>query len=192
MNILKLIKERRTIRKYKNKNIPDRIINQILEGARWAPSSHNLQPWNFVVVRNRESKEKLVFTLKNPAVNILGPIKFLIKKNAEIIQQSTLVILVYNSCIFSKKVKDLGAMYFVNAHTSEIESIAAAIENMHLVAAFLGIGMAWLAMPLFVEKEITKLFNLQGELMAILTFGYPAEKGKHATRKLISEIVTYI
>ena len=192
MDVLKLIKKRRTIRKYKDKPILRQIIDKIIEAGRWAPSAHNLQPWRFLVIKNRQEIEKLALILKNAPNSILTAIKFLIKKNAEIIEKSPVVILVYNTGVLSKKAKKLGELYFINAHIAEIESISAAIENMHLIATSLGIGMAWFAMPLLMKNEISKIFHLEGELVAILTLGYPVREKRLSTRKPIAEIVKYI
>ena len=63
MEILEAIKTRRSIRKYKSTPVDERIIETILEAARWAPSWHNNQCWRFVVVRNTEIKDKLAGTL---------------------------------------------------------------------------------------------------------------------------------
>jgi nitroreductase len=60
MNLLDAIKGRRSIRKYQNKSISDDIIRHILALATHAPSSMNGQPWRFVVVRDKETKRRLV------------------------------------------------------------------------------------------------------------------------------------
>lgn len=53
MDVLDAIKGRRSIRCYKEDPIPDELIQKILEAARWAPSGGNIQPWKFIVVRDR-------------------------------------------------------------------------------------------------------------------------------------------
>ncbi|WP_424359505.1 nitroreductase family protein [Methanocella sp. MCL-LM] len=56
MEVFKAIETRRSIRKYKDRPIPDDLLRQILEAARLAPSASNRQPWALVVVREREQK----------------------------------------------------------------------------------------------------------------------------------------
>jgi len=192
MDILKIIKARKTTRKYINKPVSRKIIDKIIEAGRWAPSAHNLQPWHFVIIINKQIITELVILLKNPPHDIFTPIRILIKKSAEIIETAPALILVYNKCSFSRKAKGLGKIYFTNAYISEIESISAAIENMHLAATSLGVGMAWLAMPLLMQDKINGLLSLSDELVAILTLGYSGEKNKKSPRKPISEIITYI
>jgi len=57
--LLELVKKRRSVRKIKPDPIPDGSVEKIIEIARWAPSGFNTQPWEFVVVRKRELKEKI-------------------------------------------------------------------------------------------------------------------------------------
>lgn len=61
--VLKAIKERRSIRRFQDKDIDSTKIHTILKAATWAPSPNNNQPWKFVVVRDREVKEKIVAAL---------------------------------------------------------------------------------------------------------------------------------
>ena len=53
---LELAKARRTIRRFRPDPIPDEYIDKIIEAARWAPSGFNMQPWEFVVVRDKKLK----------------------------------------------------------------------------------------------------------------------------------------
>ncbi len=60
MDVTTTIQKRRSIRKYKNKEIPKDLLMQILEMARLAPSGANRQPWQLVVVTDAEKKKALV------------------------------------------------------------------------------------------------------------------------------------
>ncbi|HQI25459.1 MAG TPA: nitroreductase family protein, partial [Smithella sp.] len=59
MEFLKVITERRSIRKFKPDEVPDEIIHALIEAARLAPSGENCQPWRFVVIKNQECKDRL-------------------------------------------------------------------------------------------------------------------------------------
>ena len=50
----RVILERRSVRKYKDKQVPEAMVRRILEAGRFAPSAGNSQPWKFIVVRDRE------------------------------------------------------------------------------------------------------------------------------------------
>jgi nitroreductase len=61
---LELVKSRRSVRSFKSDPVADRDIDRIIEAARWAPSGFNLQPWEFVVVKNPELKNKITGYIK--------------------------------------------------------------------------------------------------------------------------------
>ncbi|MCK5123817.1 MAG: nitroreductase family protein, partial [Dehalococcoidia bacterium] len=58
-DFLELAKKRRSIRKFKSDPIPDEYIDKIIEAARWAPSGGNSQPWEFIVIKKRELRDKI-------------------------------------------------------------------------------------------------------------------------------------
>ena len=59
-SLLELVKNRRSIRRFKPDPIPDEYVDKIIEAARWAPSGFNSQPWEFVVVKKQELKDRIV------------------------------------------------------------------------------------------------------------------------------------
>ena len=63
-SLLVLVKKRRSIRRFNPDPIPDEYISKIIEVARWAPSGFNMQPWEFVVVKKPELREKIVGYIK--------------------------------------------------------------------------------------------------------------------------------
>ncbi|MCH8225139.1 MAG: nitroreductase family protein [Chloroflexi bacterium] len=52
MEVYDCIRSRRTVRNFKPDPVPDRVLNRILRAGRWAPSSSNVQPWHFIVIKN--------------------------------------------------------------------------------------------------------------------------------------------
>jgi len=59
MDLLKLISERKSVRKYLDKHIPDEDLRKILEAGRLAPSWMNVQSWKFILVKSQENKDLL-------------------------------------------------------------------------------------------------------------------------------------
>ena len=55
----RVILERRSVRKYKDKQVPENMVRRILEAGRFSPSAGNCQPWKFVVVRDRDIIEEM-------------------------------------------------------------------------------------------------------------------------------------
>jgi nitroreductase len=70
MDLLTVIRERRSVRKYKNKPVPEEILLEILDAARLSPSWANTQTWRFIVVRDQQIKQQLQETMRpsNPCV----------------------------------------------------------------------------------------------------------------------------
>lgn len=58
-SLLEFLKSRRSIRRFENREVPEELLLKILETARWAPSSKNKQPWEFILVRNRDTLTKM-------------------------------------------------------------------------------------------------------------------------------------
>jgi len=63
MDILDVIRTRRSIRRFTAGPVSEEDINRILEAGRWAPSASNNQPWKFIVLRSSEVRKKLAATL---------------------------------------------------------------------------------------------------------------------------------
>lgn len=59
MELLEAIRTRRAIRKFKKDPVPPELIEKLLEAARWAPSSVNCQPWEFIVITDPETKKRM-------------------------------------------------------------------------------------------------------------------------------------
>jgi nitroreductase len=59
MDFMDVIRKRRSIRRYKPDPVPDKVLNQVLEAARLAPSDSRSQPWHFIVIKNPETKKRL-------------------------------------------------------------------------------------------------------------------------------------
>jgi nitroreductase len=192
MKIMELIKQRRTIRKYQTRKIPQKILCEILQAARFAPSTHNSQPWRFIILTNKRQKQALLLKLNKNLNRFFTSVKILLRKSLEIMETAPCIIFVYNAGTFSKKINFLGKPYSSIAKMSEIQSISASIQNMHLAASSLGIGFAWLVFPLLLEKEINEIIKTDDKLVTLLVLGYPAEKPKATTRKQLKEIAKFL
>lgn len=59
MNVFEAISSKRAIREFKDEQLPPQVIEQILNAGRRAQSSKNRQPWNFIVIQNRNTLEEL-------------------------------------------------------------------------------------------------------------------------------------
>lgn len=65
LNVWEAIQSRRSIRKYKSDDVPDDLVEQMLEAARLAPSAGNSQPWRFIVARDEKVRHEICRILSN-------------------------------------------------------------------------------------------------------------------------------
>ena len=78
MDVLSVIKKRRSVRNYKPDKIPDEIMEKLLEAVRLAPSGGNRQPYRFIIVQDKDTKSKLAIGPQKlhsdtiPASNLQG------------------------------------------------------------------------------------------------------------------------
>lgn len=196
MNILQLIKKRRSIRRYENRPIPQKLINKIIEAGVWGPSllGPGFQPWIFVLLKEKT----LIKGISNIMLEKAGRMNILANRilhlSAYTIASAPVLMLVYSSSALSKFVGKIDKMFVKYARDAELAAISAAIQNMLLVAESVGIGANWHDTPLFCEQEINRFLNIHNKLIAILTFGASSESegGRRSARKPYAEAVKYL
>lgn len=59
MTLIEIIKKRKSVRKFTDQDVSDEDIMEILEAARLAPSGVNKQPWQFIIIRNKETQQQI-------------------------------------------------------------------------------------------------------------------------------------
>jgi len=193
MNILDLIKSRRSIREYKGRIISKSIIRNVIEAGRWAPSAHNLQPWKFVVITNKAIINKIAALFIKKAENFLAGFNIMMRQSAKTVSNSKCLVLVYRDLSIVRKMSKFGESYAKVAETFEIQSASAAIQNMLLYLHSCNLGAAWMGVALLCEDEINALFSTKNRLMAVLTIGYPVVSTElNSIRKKMSEIMDVV
>jgi nitroreductase len=155
-----IILTRRSIRKYKQKEVPETVMYELLRAAMNAPSAGNAQPWHFVVIRDRKVLD---------AIPEFHP-------HAQMVKEASVAILV---CGDSREEKFPG--YW-------IQDCSAATQNILLAAHDRGLGAVWLGIyPREDRVEgMRRLVNIPPEVtpLSLIPVGYPAEKKKPADRFL--------
>jgi nitroreductase len=164
--VLDVIRNRGSIRRYKDKPIPEDQLSKILEAARLAQSAANRQPWQFIVVTDPSMKEKLVEVADDQS--FVG-------------EAATVIICLADSERSAK----------VGPFEGFLIDLAIAIENMALTAWDLGIGSCWIGA--FDEENVKESLDVPRNLrvVSLLTLGYPDEKPRAKYRKPLREIVYY-
>jgi len=72
-NFMEVIKGRRSIRRYQDKEVPQDLLNTVIEAVQWAPSWANTQCWELIVIKDPQVKQKLQDTINkgNPAIKAI-------------------------------------------------------------------------------------------------------------------------
>jgi nitroreductase len=168
MDVLEVIKNRRSIRTYFKQDLPQGVVEQLLEAARWAPSAGNVQPWAFVVASSPTTKHKLSLAAFGQAD----------------VEEVSVVIVV---CADEKRAEE---SYGVRGKTLYcLQDTAAATQNILLTACSLGLGSCWIGA--FKEDEIRKVIKAPKNMrpIALVPVGYANETPPARNRRSLSEIV---
>lgn len=177
MELNEAITLRRSIRKYISKDIDNKIIEEIINAGLLAPSAHNKQPWEIVVIK--ENKNIIVDIMKDYYRNNNTDIS--IEKTADTIDNCNTLLLIYcnNFEYFDYNLLSIGAM----------------IENMLLKATELNIGSVWIANVCPMRDEITDQLGINPQekvLVSAVALGYYDITPKDIKRKTTLETTTYL
>ncbi len=166
-NLFELIKTRRCIRDFDSeRQVDKKIIERIIEAGIWAPTASNVQPWEFIVVSEKNNVKK---------VKMVSPGIFS--------NPNTIVVLLKNM----ERTKRGGPLGDIIANMD----IAMSAQNMMLMAHSYGIGSC---PALSFSKEALKVIldipdHLEPTLL--LTLGYPKQKPRPPKRRNLMEVLHY-
>jgi len=176
MELMEIIKGRRSIRKYKSAMPPETDIAKLLEAARWAPSWANTQCWEIVLVKDAALKQQLAATLpeRNPARGAFS--------------QAPVIIA---ACARRQK-----AGYFKGSLATDkgdwlMFDVGLALQNLTLAAHALGLGTVHVGF--FDAAKAAEILNVPGDvaIVELLPLGYPDEQPAPTARKAIEGSVFY-
>jgi nitroreductase len=149
MNVSETIRKRCSVRQFRDEIIPDDILQRILEAARWCPSPFNTQPWEFIIIKDKETLKEISKYARYSGYLSLVPMAI-----AVIVPP-------------------------INSKFSWVESIgeprfaaAMAVQNMMLAAWELGIGTCWVS----IEREnVAKILDIPDThfVLTVMPLGYP-------------------
>ncbi len=166
MDVFEAIKDRRSIRRYKDMEVNEEKLNKILESARLAPSAANRQEWKFLVVKDENTRKNLVTAAKGQ----------------QFIQEAPVIIVACST--ESASVMPCGQP----AYTVDL---SIAVSFMVLEAVEEGLGTCWLGA--FSEEAVKKTLGIPAgiRVVAMFTLGYPDESPDPRPRKTTGQIVCY-
>lgn len=194
MNLSEIIRERRSIRKYLDRDIPREVLSELLEDALWAPSGTNRQNWDIYVVKG-EKKDKLLESVKlageifKPKLKTLFPEKMvnITLKFFQNLGGAPVLLLVYMPKVSYEIREDMSSLekYQVeHARFTNTLSAAALIQNILLLAKEKGLGTCWMTAPKNAEDQINEEMGITDkELVSIIPIGYPDQDPPAPPRK---------
>lgn len=189
------IEARRSTRMFAPQDINWDDIVKILKSANQAPSAHNKQSWRFIVIRGT-SKRALASLVNERASQFNKPSSTLLRMAARSISSAPVVIAVLNTgelVNYATKsfegITNLSELFKI----MEIQSSAAAVQNMLLAATSLGLGSVWLGILCLIKEDVFKLLELQeGEFMAVVPVGYAQRENVTPRKKSLESIVSFL
>lgn len=146
MDLFEAIKNRRSIRRFEDRSIPEDLVRKIIEAGQWAPSACNRQDWKFIVIDSKEIKERISKDT-----------------TAYFVSKAPLLILV----IYSNRTDNL-------EYKDHLLTAAMAIQNMQLAAYSLGLGSCCVN-NLPIKSRLRKILNIPRHYdpISLVCLGFP-------------------
>ncbi|MBS7658533.1 MAG: nitroreductase family protein [Candidatus Bathyarchaeia archaeon] len=168
MELFEAIFGRRSVRLFKKNDISEEYLLKLIDAARFAPSAGNLQPWEFIIVKNSEKRKALAKAALNQNFIFEAPVA---------------IVVCANENRSARYYGERGAKLYC------IQDTAAAIENLLLAAYGLGLGTCWVGA--FNEVEVAKVVEASKGIrpVAIIPIGFPLEKPSPPSRRSLKEII---
>lgn len=191
------IYHRRSTRHFIKKQIPADVLESILSAGIKAPSEKNQQPWHFVVVQGAERRNVIRCMKEGIRKNRAG--EGIFSKYPQFIPSAvyTTRVLEQAPClIFALNALGYALDYEKDTaealkESSDIQSVAAAMQNMALAATDCGVGSLWTCDIYFAYHELQDYLGVEGEPVAALALGYTDKEIPATPRKPLSDVVTY-
>jgi nitroreductase len=170
MNVSEAIRKRCSVRQFSDGIIPDDYLCRILEAARWAPSPFNTQPWEFIIIKDKET--------------LIAISKY--ARYSGYLSDAPMAIAVIVPPINSKFswVESIGEPRF---------AAAMAVQNMMLAAWEMGIGTCWVS----IEKDkVAEILDVPDThfILTVMPLGYPETmppEHDDKLRKKIEDLTSY-
>jgi nitroreductase len=131
--LLRIIYNRRSVRRYERKPVPDDVLRAILEAGRQAPSARNLQPYCFIVVQDPELKKKLVFSEWNRFIEE-APIVIVGCGDSRAKWAAVDVAIALQNMVIAAEALDLGTCWIGHFIEDEVKKALKIPEHMKVVA----------------------------------------------------------
>lgn len=189
MDVFTAMKERRSCRNFSQEPVPEADIERILEAATWAPSPLNAQPWEFIVIKNQDVKEKIFAEAERCrqwALETSGW-KWLGKYAVDFLKSVPVLI-----AVVGDPEKTGMDMFQEEGKVGYQHACAAATQNMHLAAHALGLSTLWFT--LFDKKAMREILDIDPSRtpLAVVCLGKAGPEIPPVPRKEVKDKTRYI
>jgi len=170
LDLFETIKLRTSIRSFADASVSDDAVRILIDAATRAPSAGNIQPWEFVVVRDPNIKSRLAEAASEQSFIEEAPVVIVVCADAE---------------------KSRSAYGSRGAELYCLQDTAAAIQNMLLASVALELGACWVGA--FHEQEVKSILRVPRGIrpIAIVPIGYPAEKPRPRYKRPLEKVVHF-
>ena len=168
LDVLSAIRERRSTRNFLDREVTESEIRKIIECGTLAPSAGDLQPWEFVVVRDQRRKGALAQAAYDQDFIAEAPVVIVVLANQA-----------RSAVVYGRRGSELYA----------IQDTAAAIQNMLLAAWDMGLGSCWVGA--FDEGAVSEIVGAGPRIkpVAIIPMGYASYLPQARPRRKIMEVI---
>ena len=191
--LLEIARKRRTIRRFKPDPIPDEFITKIIDVARWAPSGFHTQPWEFVVINEKELRQKIVGLLQQYGPPIRNP-------NEEATEAGRFDVAPVFIILLGDWRAKVGLPDAAQSSDARVDglfrtSLANAFLSMQLAATSLGLASQWYSAVSgeHAQSGIKALIGIPEGLRIfdMIVLGYAAEEPIPKDVRELAEMVHY-
>jgi nitroreductase len=193
---LQVIRQRHSIRMFTKQEVSEDRITLLLQAGNEAPSAHNQQSWRFIVMKNQKRQE-LARLVTSRSGDFPRPASTLLRMAARSIAGAPVVIAIANTGDLIRHGTQLFKVEKEMAHdffrTMEIQSSAAAVENLLLAATSLGLATVWLGILYLIKDDVLEfLGEPKGEFMAVVPVGHAATSSHRPQKQPLGMKVRYL
>jgi len=195
LDLTALVRSRRSIRHFADREVPRGLIWQLVADCQWAPSPHNSQPWRFILL-TMESKVRLARAMGQSlradlvAQNLAAlAIEDQVGRSVSRISSAPAGLL---CSIVTEGLRMVGDQQLDGLEMQmAVQSVGAVLQTMFLLATDRGLGACWMAAPMYCPEVVRRLLALDESHrpQGLVLLGYPKHPGRVRPRRPIEEIL---
>ena len=198
MEFNEVLKNRRSIRKFKSEPVPENYIKELMEAARLAPSGLNLQPWRYIIVKDKTIREEVSKATPSTFAAV-APVLIICCMDTKTFETTGDRVKelheagAFSDTAFNKYATD---DFFANKEVSEFwlqanlaMNTAISIEHIALKATDMGLGCCWIGS--FDQQKIREIVGIEDRynILALMPVGYPDQEARSRPRLSMDQII---